>query len=240
MSTLCDVCAHVVPLSATAEWQTLQFPYSSLVKPKHRNSNHQLRYGMLLASPAMFKVIVCSNCLHYLHANLTPPLSLANDLWIGRVPFVLSKLTITERLAISRTSSTRHIVHLVPAANSTYTVTTWHTQLLDPIHEHDIMKAQASLPRTPSMVANMITLLTTESTPQFRHVPNIFKIRNRFVNDALLCLKSCNRSYRDIHISESKLARLPDDDVPPELMLTTTANFNLENETGKSSLTNNY
>ncbi|KAH8987501.1 hypothetical protein EDB83DRAFT_1143780 [Lactarius deliciosus] len=40
---------------------------------------------------------VCSSCASHVHRNKTPPLSLANGMWVGAVPGELSILTLPER-----------------------------------------------------------------------------------------------------------------------------------------------
>ncbi|KAJ7573104.1 hypothetical protein C8J56DRAFT_728939, partial [Mycena floridula] len=60
------------------------------------------------------KGYVCNPCLADLKKESLPPLALANDMWIGNVPFALSCLTLPERLLIVRYLPVAYIVKLYP------------------------------------------------------------------------------------------------------------------------------
>ncbi|KAH9177172.1 hypothetical protein EDB89DRAFT_1934750 [Lactarius sanguifluus] len=48
---------------------------------------------------------VCSSCASHVHRKKTPPLSLANGMWIGAVPDELNILTLPERILVGRHTS---------------------------------------------------------------------------------------------------------------------------------------
>ncbi|KAN0141438.1 hypothetical protein V8E53_000683, partial [Lactarius tabidus] len=71
----------------------------------HSLPAHILTDGMLLHLTSVYfhtdaggftVVSVCNTCLSYLHRDKTPPLSLANGMWIGKVPAELKILTLPE------------------------------------------------------------------------------------------------------------------------------------------------
>ena len=55
---------------------------------------------------------MCRECYKYLKKNQTPPLALANNLWIGHVPVQLQGLTYAERLLIARVRHNRCVVRV--------------------------------------------------------------------------------------------------------------------------------
>ncbi|KAF9489729.1 hypothetical protein BDN71DRAFT_283259 [Pleurotus eryngii] len=71
---------------------------------------------MLLHEPAVFghDTAVCTACLRHLKRAQRPPLSLANNMWIGSVPDVLSVLTLPERVLIARHFPAAYIIKLYP------------------------------------------------------------------------------------------------------------------------------
>ena len=57
---------------------------------------------------------VCDTCLSALQRDKTPPLSLANNMWIGEIPLELKVLTLPERILIARHFPAAYIVKLYP------------------------------------------------------------------------------------------------------------------------------
>ncbi|KAH6911647.1 hypothetical protein BKA70DRAFT_1099582, partial [Coprinopsis sp. MPI-PUGE-AT-0042] len=55
---------------------------------------------------------VCSACHPYLKAGKIPKISLANGLWLGRVPEVLNNLTFAERMMIARVRHNRCLMRV--------------------------------------------------------------------------------------------------------------------------------
>ncbi|KAH6891703.1 hypothetical protein BKA70DRAFT_1119629, partial [Coprinopsis sp. MPI-PUGE-AT-0042] len=55
---------------------------------------------------------VCSACRLYLKAGKIPKISLANGLWLGRVPDVLSSLTFAEKMMIARVRHNRCLMRV--------------------------------------------------------------------------------------------------------------------------------
>ncbi|KAH0832151.1 hypothetical protein J3R83DRAFT_13062 [Lanmaoa asiatica] len=76
------------------------------------------------------------------------------------------------------------------------------------------------MPRCPSILASLITItfIGQGQLPKNR-LSTTFRVRRRVVHQALIWLKANNSDYYgDIEIDEGRLAQLPEDDVPEELM----------------------
>lgn len=57
---------------------------------------------------------LCHDCHEKLSKNQIPPLSIANNMWIGNIPFELSVLTLLERMLIAKYLPAAYIVKLYP------------------------------------------------------------------------------------------------------------------------------
>ena len=57
---------------------------------------------------------MCFECIHPLERHTLPKLSLANNLWIGDIPSVLTGLTIPKQLLIAQHSPHCYIFKLFP------------------------------------------------------------------------------------------------------------------------------
>ncbi|KAN0132460.1 hypothetical protein V8E53_009719 [Lactarius tabidus] len=105
--TVCVACAgqfwswdtELVRLNGLKDNQQLVLP--------HSHPAHVLMDGFTLVS-------LCDTCLSYLCRDKTPPLSLANGMWIGEVPLELKILTLLERVLIARFFPAAYIIKLYP------------------------------------------------------------------------------------------------------------------------------
>ncbi len=115
----CFVCAknlrrggmHFVPFE--------EIPHRYLLRPVKTHYAHKLYDGLLVNESSVpsdpeRRTYICRDCYRYLkHAKL-PPLSLANDMWLGDVPIVLDILSLPEKVLIARYFSAAYIVKLYP------------------------------------------------------------------------------------------------------------------------------
>jgi hypothetical protein len=111
--TVCAVCAHEVRQAkeevvvvALDELPNVQQLCPILQHPAHDLFDRKLLepIGVSVDESGVYRVNTCSLCMNSLSkaAPNTPPLlSLANNMWIGRIPLELSTLTFPKQLLIA-------------------------------------------------------------------------------------------------------------------------------------------
>ncbi|KAI0309385.1 hypothetical protein OF83DRAFT_1019024, partial [Amylostereum chailletii] len=171
---------------------------------------------------------VCEPCMTSLQDDKpTPPrYSLANDTWLGDVPFCLRALTLVEHLLIGHVFPRVFVVKLHPKDRrgghdpSTLqsglkgNVTTFEMNM-DKISD---MVHGSLMPQRPLILSFLITIAYIGKGPLPKEwLRGAFKVRRQHVADALAWLKENNRYYSDIDINPTRLAALPEDDIPWEL-----------------------
>ena len=120
---VCSVCAGRFHVSEVRDVLVSHLKDKNKLAPFATHPSHVLTDGMLLhRSPNTLHTTqdgesmanVCDSCVHYLRRNKTPPLALANGMWIGDVPTVLDILTLPERILVARYFPAAYIVKLYP------------------------------------------------------------------------------------------------------------------------------
>jgi hypothetical protein len=158
---------------------------------------------------------------------MMPKMALANNLWVGEVPFELMGLTVPEQLLIARHYPRCYIFKLFPrdvdshvSLDRLYTGMAGNASLYDLNTQEvvEMLKGQ----RMPSPVKTLasviaITFVGTKKLP-VDWLKKTFWVRRRVVYDALFWLQGHNPIYADICIDRDRLEELPDDDVPEELL----------------------
>jgi len=159
----------------------------------------------------------------------TPPkLSLANNLWVGKIPWELQRLTLPEQLLIAHLYPRVYIFKLFPktfAARSDGTTLqrgmrgNVSTFMLNVDDVAAMIKGDL-MPRPPAILASIISVtfigVGSYSPEALR---TIFRVRRQAVLEALLWLKENNKKYYgSIKIDTEQLQNLPEDDVPPEIL----------------------
>ena len=171
--------------------------------------------------------IVCKTCVSYLNRDITPPLSLANSLWIGDVPLELKILTLPERILIARYFPAAYIVKLYPKKKG---ARTWakkglHSGLRGNVSTYRLNTNDISsmvsgniMPPLPSILAATIgvTFVGPKNLPE-KTMPGFLHVNRQRVHQALQWLKINNPIYEHITISNERLAQLPINDVPLEI-----------------------
>ena len=77
------------------------------------------------------------------------------------------------------------------------------------------------LPHKPTLLASVITITFVGVGPlPKKWLRRTFRVRRRVLGRALEILKGQHRHYHDVNISADRLAHLPEDDVPEELLQT--------------------
>jgi hypothetical protein len=203
--------------------------------PTHSHPEHVLTDGMLLHLTSVqtdakgFSVVsLCNNCLSYLRRHKTPPLSLANGLWIGDVPLELKILTLPERVLIARFFPAAYIVKLYPKKKGArfWANASFHCGLRGNVSTYRLntddiaaMVGDNVLPPPASILAATIgvTFVGPKNVPQ-KTMPGFLRVNRNRVRQALRWLKRYNPVYREIRISESRLEELPADDIPHQIL----------------------
>lgn len=236
-SSICAVCAGSFFQSESDFVSLSLLRETGKLKPSTLHPAHVLTEGMLLhRNPCCFshdnegclQACVCYSCLSSLNRNKTPPLSLANGLWIGDVPLVLRLLTLPERILVARFFPAAYIVKLYPAKKGarSWPSSGFHSGIRGNVSTYrlnteDIAKmtdSQVMPPSSTILAATIgVTFVGPRNLPQ-KTMPGFLRVNRRRVHDALLWLKENNPIYENILISHDRLNELPVDDVPFEIM----------------------
>ncbi|KAL1743270.1 hypothetical protein HDZ31DRAFT_41371 [Schizophyllum fasciatum] len=173
-------------------------------------------------------VVVCSECLDgLLGSDDNPPkFSLANDLWIGRVPWAIQQLTVTEQLLLSLVYTRVFVFKLRPKIGGAPDAETNQRAMRGNVcsYEQDMNGIAAMvegdlLPRPITILPAVLSVTYVGPGPLPRGwLYNTFKVRRSVLRQAFLCLQQTDAKYFGrIALSEERLAALPEDDVPEEL-----------------------
>ncbi|KAJ3568696.1 hypothetical protein NP233_g5549 [Leucocoprinus birnbaumii] len=229
----CGVCARLTPNATIITFDTVtDIPNSHLLKPHRLHPHHNIIAGLIFHETVQngSPVDVCTECLRRLKLDKLPPLALANNMWIGAIPFQLRVLTLAERILVAIYYPAAYIVKLYPKDPS---VRYW-----DPNSLNSGLKGNVSTyPLDPKELATYIfdgtmpppanilsatigvTLIGPRGFPE-RTMPDLLKVRRQRVRDALAWLKANNPLYSNIVMSEERLQQLPEDGIPTEIMAT--------------------
>ncbi|KAK0439630.1 hypothetical protein EV421DRAFT_1694743, partial [Armillaria borealis] len=162
----------------------------------------------------------CKECLHHLDAAKVPPLALANNMWIGKVPLELSVLSLTERVLIARHLPCTYLVKLYLKEehvehwldnNAMYMGLKGNisSHPLNASHVAGLVSANMLPPQAKVLAAVIGITFVTPRGFKMKELPRIFHVRRELVRRALLWLKKNNPLYSDIIISDDALAQLP-------------------------------
>ncbi|KAJ3846312.1 hypothetical protein EV368DRAFT_16319, partial [Lentinula lateritia] len=171
----------------------------------------------------------CTSCLQYLTGKTPkrPPLSLANNLWLGEIPFELRILSLCERILVSRFYAAAYIVKLFPKSHGAWG---WPKEMLTSavrgnvssyfLNTEDIISMidVGYLPPRPEILAATIgvTFIGPNNVP-LKFLPPYLRVRRNRVRDALRWLIANNPLYAGQKISETNLSGLPEDGIPAEV-----------------------
>lgn len=171
---------------------------------------------------------MCNDCVRSLEQGTLPKLSLANNLWIGDVPYQLSVLTIPEQLLIARHYPRCYIFKLFPRdydshlpLDQLYAGMAGNASLFE-INTQEVVE-MLNGQWMPSPVATLSSIIAITFVGNSRRLPSdwlkkTFRVRRNVVYDALIWLRNNNPIYADIQIDMKRLQELPDDDVPEEVL----------------------
>ncbi|PBK58621.1 hypothetical protein ARMSODRAFT_852135, partial [Armillaria solidipes] len=158
-----------------------------------------------------------------------PTLSLANNLWIGRIPWEVNVLSFAEQLLVSLLYTRVYVFKLFPKKfRGVWNAPTdgFQRSMCGNVSTYELdmtgivsMLEGNLMPRPPAVLASVIsvTFIGLGKLPK-NWLRNTFKVRRAVVGSALQWFKQHNKKYyADIEIHPSRLAALPVDDVPDEI-----------------------
>jgi hypothetical protein len=196
---------------------------------------HTLYDGCLL-EPAGVKiednkmmVNICELCYGDLTKNdqCPPRYSLANNLWIGRIPWELRSLSLPEQLLVSLIYPRVYIFKLFPKKRGCYSLDQLQSGMRGNVvsYEQDIQGIESMIegclmPRPVRILASLlsITFVGVGRLPR-NWLKTTFRVRREAVRMALNWLHCHNtKYYGDIKMDEGRLQDLPNDDVPEEIL----------------------
>jgi len=108
----------------TMSMQVQDIPNRHLLVPVKLHSAQKLTFGMLLEinvieeRDGILQGHICHDCLRSMMVNNLPPLSLANNMWVGEIPEELSRLNLVERVLVARYFPAAYIVKLFETKRS--------------------------------------------------------------------------------------------------------------------------
>jgi len=207
-------------------------PNMHLLCPEICHISHTLWDGKLLlkqfingnGSDAM--AWVCDECHRALFSKTIPKFALANNLWIGNTPHELAMLTLPEQLLVARHYVRCYVVKLYP--RSGYATKPEHLQrgisgnvtLYDMNTDAVVRMLEGQLlPQPATELASVlgVTYIGTRKLPK-TWLKSTFRVRRRVVYEALMWLKEYNHIYHDVVICPERLSKLPEDDIPLEIL----------------------
>ena len=228
----CPVCARE-KLAKDGE-ETMLLSDESVLEVLTSNSSNDTTRGEIMVLQHLLErneagvgCWMCLECIRPLERRTVPKLSLANNLWIGEIPSVLTGLTIPEQLLIARHYPRCYIFKLYPRdvdshipLDQLYTGIAGNASLFELNTQEvvEMIKGQ----RMPSSVQTLasiiaITFVGSKILPK-DWLKKTFRVRREVVYEALVWLQSHNPIYADIKIDENRMRELPEDDVPDELL----------------------
>ena len=152
------------------------------------------------------------DCRKNIRKGTVPCLALANNLWLGEVPKVLSDLNYVERLLIARI---RHNCCFIRVASSGLKKKTAHVIAF----ESPLPKVYHTLPPPVEDMDDVLAILFTgPSKPTEQDLARLpLLVRRNHVGKVLEWLKLNHVDYKDLNISYDNLEKYPEDTPPMSL-----------------------
>ena len=199
MRTL-DPAVHNLGVLRSSDTRTERHKLTDLVAPLQ---------GPILA-PNCEKV--CEPCVQSLAKGTIPMLSLANGLWLGEVPEILSSLSFAEKLLIARIRHNRCLVKVASGRSKMVANCVMYSNPMPQIYR--------VLPPPREDFEEVLAFLYIGSEPptpdDFGRTPMLVR-RNR-VRAALEWLKLNHSDYSDIEISIKNLSEYPESGIPVHIL----------------------
>lgn len=168
---------------------------------------------------------ICHDCYRHLERGQLPRLALANRMWIGDIPTILSILTLPEQLLVALRYPRVYSCKLYPKKGGHFSPETLQSGMRGNVSSYEMnipeiasMLEGKLMPRPTCILASVIAIAFIGRGPLPKNwLKSTFRVRRDVVSEALLWLKAHNPLYAALDISDEALARLPVDDIPLEL-----------------------
>ena len=207
----CAVCGQLVPLSSLSKLKAIKNYLHILEAPgitrqeRHKISDNIQEYPYAIDHSCEH---ICNPCRASIRNSKVPQMALANGLWLGPVPEVLSSLRYVEKMLIARI---RHSCCSIRIASGMRKMKAHAIAYQQPIPKiYDI------LPPPKSDIEEVMAIMFTgpcKPTPaDFKRTP--FLVRRNHVKKALEWLILNHADYENVIISTNNLHEYPED-MPP-------------------------
>lgn len=237
-SATCGICARNVNISEqkVTHFKINSLPNAHRLIPRNPHAAHTLFDGKLLEPRGVrnegsdFLVTACKDCVSSLNKpkDVPPEYSLANNMWIGDIPWELQRLTFPEQLLVARIYPRVYVFKLFPKKYERgHDASTLQWGMRGNVSSYELNVDAISsmvhgnlMPHPPAVLASIIsvTFIGLGELPR-KWLHSTFRVRRHAVFEALTWLKTNNRKYYgDIDIDPERLGSLPDDDVPMEIL----------------------
>jgi hypothetical protein len=239
VTNVCGVCAREVDGGQDNVFKRKidDIPNSLRLRPIHSHCAHDLYQGLLLEPAGVsidnntVVVTICAHCLRELEksCSLPPSHSLANNLWIGRIPWELANLTQPEHMLIALLYPRVFVyklynkswyepdqTNLQRGMRGTVSMYEMNIDSISSMLQGDLM------PRPLEILSSIIVItFIGRGKLSLSRLRTLFQVRRRAVTDTLYWLKEHNpKYYGNIVIDHERLSRLPEDAIPVEISST--------------------
>ena len=209
----CAVCGRLVPVSQLTRLKAVKnflhvLQATGVTRIERSNKNQPLREfkGPVLDYACNH---ICDGCREQVRKEKVPHYALANGLWLGDVPEVLSCLTYIERLLVARIRVNSCFIRV---ASSGLRKMASHVIAF----ESPVPKVYNCLPPPIEDLDDVLAILFTgpckPTEEEFKRTPLL--IRRKKVAQALEWLKLNHCDYNDLDISYDELNKYPEDSPP--------------------------
>ncbi|EMD31208.1 hypothetical protein CERSUDRAFT_78293 [Gelatoporia subvermispora B] len=235
---VCGVCARELSVhdDQVKPHPLSLLPNAARLVPSTPHPAHTLFGGKLLEPRGVTikgdaeMVNVCNECMSALRKKGTgpPKLSLANNLWIGQVPWQLQILTIPEQMLIALLYPRVYVFKLFPKnVGGGRNTDTLQRAMRGNVSTYELdIQGIASMvqghlmPRPPALLVSILSVTFIGLGELPRHwLKSTFRVRRQAVFNALRWLQENNqRYYGNIEIDPERVKNLPEDDIPVEIL----------------------
>ena len=151
---------------------------------------------------------ICSGCLSYLKKRKIPPFSLANGLWLGKIPKELQDLSYVEKMLIAKVRHNRCIIRIKSSGR-------YKMRANAIVFQNPVPKIYNVLPPARTDMDQVLACMFTgpcKPTEQDLERTPILVRRNKIAN-ALNWLTLNHSDYHDVIISQDNLDQYPEEGI---------------------------
>ena len=207
----CAVCGQLVPLSSLTKLSAMKNYLHILEAPgvtrqeRYKSADKLCEYPYAIDNSCEH---ICNTCRASIRHSKVPKMALANGLWLGPVPEVLSSLRYIEKMLIARI---RHSFCSIRIASGMRKMKAHAIAYQQPIP-----KIYNVLPPPKADIEEVIAIMFTgpckPTSADFKRTP--FLVRRNNVKSALEWLILNHSDYENVTISSNNLNEYPED-MPP-------------------------